>query len=103
MVTNVVRTSKYNVLTFIPLNLLNQFKKMANVYFLVIAFLQTIKSISISDGKSVMAVPLVFVIGVSMIKDAFEDYKRHLSDAQENEKLVLSLNRQNGKFEEKQW
>jgi magnesium-transporting ATPase (P-type) len=28
-----------------------------------------------------MAIPLVFVVGVSMIKDLFEDYKRHLSDA----------------------
>ena len=81
MVANVVRTSKYNVMTFLPLNLLNQFKKMANVYFLIIAFMQTIKSISISDGKSVMAIPLVFVIMVSMVKDAFEDYKRHQSDA----------------------
>jgi phospholipid-transporting ATPase len=77
MTSNVVRTSKYNVFTFIPLNLLNQFKKLANVYFLVISFMQTIKSISISDGKSVMAIPLTIVIGISMIKDAYEDYKRH--------------------------
>jgi phospholipid-transporting ATPase len=99
MVKNIVRTSKYNIVTFIPLNLLSQFKKMANVYFLLISFLQTIKSISISDGKSVMAVPLVFVLLVSMVKDAFEDYKRHKSDAQENEKSVMVLNRGTGEFE----
>ena len=98
MVANIVRTSKYNVMTFLPLNLLNQFKKMANVYFLIISFMQTIKSISISDGKSIMAFPLVFVIMVSMVKDAFEDYKRHQSDAQENEKKVHTLDRQNGVF-----
>ena len=103
MVSNIVLTSKYNVFTFIPLNLLNQFKKMANVYFLCISFMQLNRSISISDGKSVMAVPLVFVVGLSMIKDAFEDYKRHLADAQENEKLVLCLSRHTGRFEEKQW
>ena len=95
--TNVIRTSKYNVFTFIPLNLLIQFKKMANVYFLIIAFMQTIESISISDGKSVMVFPLVMVVGVSMIKDAYEDWKRHQSDAQENEKLALKL--VNGAFE----
>ena len=77
MVSNIVRTAKYSVLSFVPLNLMSQFKKMANVYFLVISFMQTIKSISISDGKSVMAIPLCIVIGVSMIKDAYEDYKRH--------------------------
>ena len=80
---------------------MSQFKKMANVYFLIISFMQTIKSISISDGKSVMAIPLVVVIGVSMIKDAYEDYKRHQSDAQENEKKIACL--ENGKFVEKQW
>lgn len=96
MPNNTVRTSKYNVFTFLPLNILNQFKKMANVYFLIISFMQTIKSISISDGKSVMAVPLVFVIMVSMVKDAFEDYKRHQNDAQENEKKVTTLNRVTG-------
>jgi phospholipid-transporting ATPase len=28
--------------------------------------------------------PLCFVIGVSMIKDIFEDFKRHKSDNEEN-------------------
>ena len=74
---------------------------MANVYFLIIAFLQTIKSISISDGKSVMMFPLVAVIGVSMVKDGFEDYKRHKNDAGENEKTVMTLNRETGLFEPK--
>jgi phospholipid-translocating ATPase len=36
---NQIRTSKYTTLTFIPLNLINQFKKAANVYFLAISFL----------------------------------------------------------------
>jgi magnesium-transporting ATPase (P-type) len=63
--------------------------------------MQTIKSISISDGKSVMAIPLVVVIGVSMIKDAYEDYKRHQSDKEENEKKTLCLI--DGKFELKEW
>ena len=34
--TNKIRTSKYTLLTFIPKNLLEQFTKLANVYFLVI-------------------------------------------------------------------
>lgn len=40
--------------------------------------------ISISDGKPAMLIPLTFVILVSMIKDVFEDYKRHSSDKKEN-------------------
>ena len=99
---NLIRTSKYTILSFIPLNLLNQFKKAANVYFLIITYLQTIKAISISDGKPIMALPLTFVVIVSMCKDAFEDYKRHVNDATENEGKKTQVYR-NGNFEEIMW
>ena len=102
MPNNMIRTSKYTVLTFIPLNLINQFKKAANVYFLIISFMQTIKSISISSGAPVMALPLSFVVFVSMLKDAFEDYKRHVNDATENEGKKVQAYR-NNKFEKIMW
>lgn len=47
--------------------------------------MQTIDLISISNGKSAMAFPLVFIISISMIKDAYEDYKRHVNDRNEND------------------
>jgi len=50
--------------------------------------MQMIPIISISGGKPVMLMPLAFVIIVSMIKDIFEDYKRHKSDKAENFKKV---------------
>lgn len=81
---NRMQTSKYTILTFLPLNLLEQFSKLANVYFLFISFMQTIDVISITDGKATMIGPLAVVIGISMIKDIFEDYKRHQSDKREN-------------------
>ena len=57
---------------------------MANVYFLCITFMQCIPSISISDGKPAMAVPLTIIVLVSMMKDAYEDWKRHVADSSEN-------------------
>ena len=83
---NSIRTAKYSFLTFFPMNLYTQFSKAANLYFLLIAYMQTIKSISISGGKSVMALPLSVIVLISMIKDAYEDYQRHCSDAEENNK-----------------
>ena len=65
---------------------------MANVYFLIISFMQMIPIISISAGKPVMLLPLAFVIIISMIKDIFEDAKRHRSDNEENTKQVLVYN-----------
>ena len=80
MGTNIIRTSKYSAITFLPLNLAMQFNKLPNVYFLLITFMQMIDMISISNGKPAMALPLVVIILVSMVKDAFEDYKRHKAD-----------------------
>ena len=85
---NGIRTSKYTLLTFIPLNLFTQFSKAANCYFLVISYMQTIKSISISNGVPASAYPLAAVVFVAMLKDAFEDYKRNKSDNEENFKAT---------------
>lgn len=35
-VSNVIKTSKYTLLTFLPVNLFEQFRRFANIYFLVI-------------------------------------------------------------------
>ena len=43
-----------------------------------------IDKISISNGQPAMLAPLAFVIILSMIKDGFEDYKRHKEDKAEN-------------------
>ncbi len=32
--------------------------------------------------------PLMFVVGVSMIKDAFEDNKRRVQDTEENKSII---------------
>ncbi|KTG37553.1 hypothetical protein cypCar_00011129, partial [Cyprinus carpio] len=37
---NAIKTYKYNVLTFLPLNLYEQFKRAANLYFLCLLILQ---------------------------------------------------------------
>jgi len=59
--------------------------------------------ISISGGKPVMLMPLGFVIGVSMIKDIFEDYKRHKSDRTENFKQAYVYSRHSKEFEPRHW
>lgn len=51
-----------------------------------------IQSISITDGKPVIFGPLAIVVSISMVKDFFEDYKRHRSDKEENQKNVDKLN-----------
>ncbi len=71
---------------------------MANVFYVIIAFLQVMPLISITGGKPVMLIPLSFVIIVSMIKDISEDYKRHRSDKKENQSKVLVMDPEIGEF-----
>ena len=90
---NIVRTSKYSFLTFLPVNLFQQLSKAANIYFILITMLQTIKVVSISGGEPTMLPPLLLVMTISMIKDGYEDYCRHCEDANENNALCTRFNK----------
>lgn len=50
---NGVRTSKFTVFTFLPVNLFQQFSRVANFYFLIIALLQVGSSRQHSLSKQV--------------------------------------------------
>jgi len=80
-----------------------QFNKGSNVYFLIITFMQMIDMISISGGQPAMAMPLFFVVLVSMVKDAFEDYKRKQADDQENNSNVQLYEPNSKKFIASKW
>uniref|UniRef100_A0A671VRV7 ATPase phospholipid transporting 8B1 n=1 Tax=Sparus aurata TaxID=8175 RepID=A0A671VRV7_SPAAU len=73
---NAIKTYKYNVLTFIPLNLYEQFKRVANLYFLALLILQIIPDISTLPWYTTL-IPLVVVLGVTAIKDLVDDLVRH--------------------------
>ena len=97
-INNKINTSKYTFWTFIPKNFIEQFSKLANVYFLIIGFLQMIREISASGGVPVIFFPLIVILIVSGVKDLFEDLKRKKSDDQENNGKVLVLDK--GVFKE---
>ncbi|XP_055781024.1 phospholipid-transporting ATPase ID-like isoform X1 [Salvelinus fontinalis] len=81
--SNCIVTSKYNVVTFLPVNLFEQFQEVANTYFLFLLILQLIPQIS-SLSWFTTIVPLVLVLSITAVKDATDDYFRHKSDNQVN-------------------
>lgn len=83
---NGISTTKYTLYNFFFLNLYEQFCKIANIYFLLLAFLQTIDLVSITGGIPTILPPLAFIVLLTMIKDVYEDYKRYQSDKEENNK-----------------
>ena len=65
--------------------------------------MQTRNAITITNGLPTVGYNLVPLIILSMIKDAFEDYKRHKADGAENNKTVNVYNPKSGKFVQKLW
>ncbi|OCU02794.1 phospholipid-transporting ATPase ID [Xenopus laevis] len=98
--TNAIKTSKYNFFTFLPLNLFEQFQRVANAYFVFLLILQLIPQVS-SLSWFTTVVPLVLVLAVSAVKDATDDFYRHKSDNQVNNRTVQVLS--NGKFTNEKW
>uniref|UniRef100_A0A8B9WV45 Phospholipid-transporting ATPase n=1 Tax=Bos mutus grunniens TaxID=30521 RepID=A0A8B9WV45_BOSMU len=71
-----VKTSKYNALNFLPMNLFEQFQRLANAYFLFLLFLQLIPQIS-SLAWYTTVIPLMVVLSITAVKDAIDDVSWH--------------------------
>ena len=87
---NTIRTTKFNFFTFLPKGLLYQFSRLSNVYFLFTAVIQSIPLISPLTSITAI-VPLIFVLGVSMIRELIEDLARRKYDNLNNEEEVIVL------------
>ncbi|NXB47797.1 AT8B3 ATPase, partial [Leucopsar rothschildi] len=76
---NAIRTAKYNPLTFLPLNLYEQFHRMANVYFVFVILLQTFPEISTLPWYTLLF-PLSCLLIIRGLRDLIDDIGRHRSD-----------------------
>eukprot|EP00834_Sanchytrium_tribonematis_P002924 NODE_101_length_19951_cov_0.932501.p1 type:complete len:1126 gc:universal NODE_101_length_19951_cov_0.932501:4012-635(-) len=81
--SNLIKTTHYTIANFIPKNIVFQFSKWANFYFLFLLILQLCPLFAITSPVFA-AVPLIAVVAVSMLKDALEDYQRYKSDLIQN-------------------
>ncbi|XP_030499413.1 phospholipid-transporting ATPase 3 isoform X3 [Cannabis sativa] len=96
---NSISTTKYNFFTFLPKGLFEQFRRVANLYFLTISILSTTPISPVSPITNVL--PLSLVLLVSLIKEAFEDWKRFQNDMSINNNPVEVLHDQ--KWESIPW
>ncbi|XP_048834604.1 phospholipid-transporting ATPase IH-like isoform X5 [Brienomyrus brachyistius] len=95
---NRIVSSKYTFWNFIPKNLFEQFRRIANFYFLIIFLVQLIIDTPTSPITS--GLPLFFVITVTAIKQGYEDWLRHKADNSVNRCAVHVI--QHGKVVRKQ-
>lgn len=71
---NYVSTTKYTVATFLPKSLFEQFRRVANFYFLVTGILAFTPLAPYSAVSAI--IPLIIVIGATMTKEGIEDWRR---------------------------
>lgn len=99
-VDNHVSTAKYNVASFLPKFLIEQFSKFANIFFLFTAGLQQIPGLSPTNQYTTIG-PLIVVLLISAAKELVEDYRRKQADSALNNSKARVLRGSN--FEETRW
>uniref|UniRef100_A0A803V4A7 Phospholipid-transporting ATPase n=1 Tax=Ficedula albicollis TaxID=59894 RepID=A0A803V4A7_FICAL len=97
---NAIKTYKYNPITFLPLNLFEQFKRAANFYFLVLLILQSIPQISTLSWYTTL-VPLLLVLGITAVKDLVDDIARYRMDNEVNNRTCDVI--KDGRFKATKW
>jgi len=92
---NAVYTYKYNIVTYVPRSLFEQFRRLANVYFLVISVLMVLGTYTTLFDSPLTpfstVIPLIFVLLVTMVKEGIEDIGRHRADHEVNNREVQIL------------
>ena len=99
--------SEYTIVTFIPKNLYEQFRRVANLFFLTLVILQreichpphiravfnrlAVFPIFGAPTGAIAVMPLAFILTVTAIKDGIEDYRRAVLDEEVNNSAATKL------------
>lgn len=87
---NSISNTKYTWYNFILYNLIEQFSRPMNLYFLLIGFLQLNKEITPVDPLTTW-IPLLVIFGITAVKEGSDDLGRWRSDREANLRTVRVL------------
>uniref|UniRef100_A0A3P8WHE3 P-type ATPase N-terminal domain-containing protein n=1 Tax=Cynoglossus semilaevis TaxID=244447 RepID=A0A3P8WHE3_CYNSE len=99
---NAIKTTKYTLLLFIPVNLFEQFHRMANLYFVGLAILNFVPVVNAFQPE-VALIPICAILSLTALKDAWEDFRRYQSDRKLNNTPCLIYSRKEVGFIERCW
>lgn len=97
---NSVRSTKYTFATFLPKSLFEQFRRVANFYFLVAGILAFTKLAPYTAVSAIL--PLAVIVGATMVKEGVEDFRRKKQDVEVNNRRVI-FHKGGGNFEYTEW
>jgi len=98
---NLVTTTRFTLITWLPKSLFAQFKRVANIYFLFVSILVFFPWSPHMWSSTVT--PFVSVLLWTALKDMYEDHRRKRDDDAENSRRCLRFNAGAENFEEISW
>ncbi|OUM65539.1 hypothetical protein PIROE2DRAFT_41599 [Piromyces sp. E2] len=84
---NKIKTSKYTIINFLPKNLYEQCRRVANLFFIFLIIFQFVPVFQEMDPIWAI-IPLAGVMLVTALKDGYEDLKRHQMDTHLNNSIA---------------
>ncbi|KAK5132392.1 hypothetical protein LTR08_009122 [Meristemomyces frigidus] len=94
-ISNTIRSSRYTVGDFLPKQFWFQATRLSNFYFMCVGVPQTIPGLS-TTGNYTTILPLTFFILITIVKEGYDDFRRHRLDNVENNKTAKVLRERNG-------
>ena len=82
--SNKVKSTRYTLLSLVPMNLFEQFQRSANIWFLIVSIFQLIPFGLNPVDSWTTVVPLAILITLTLLKDAYNDYYRGKEDKKLN-------------------
>jgi phospholipid-transporting ATPase len=94
--SNHVSTTKYTMLSLVPVATFEQFRRLANIYFLVVSMLMLCAKLQLGIFESSLNPyttlgPLVIIVLMTDFKQGVEDWKRHKSDELVNNRKAVVM------------
>ncbi|XP_071773020.2 phospholipid-transporting ATPase VB isoform X2 [Centroberyx gerrardi] len=99
---NAIKTTKYSLLLFIPMNLFEQFHRLANIYFVGLAILNFVPVVNAFEPE-VALIPICVILALTALKDGWEDFRRYQSDRKLNNTPCFIYRREEKQFVERRW
>uniref|UniRef100_A0AAX7U4Y2 Phospholipid-transporting ATPase n=1 Tax=Astatotilapia calliptera TaxID=8154 RepID=A0AAX7U4Y2_ASTCA len=100
--SNAIKTTKYSLLFFIPMNLYEQFHRLANLYFVGLVILNFIPEVNAFQPE-IALIPICVILSLTAMKDAWEDFRRYQSDRKLNNMPCFIYSRKEKQFVERHW
>ena len=88
--SNKIQNHKYNLITFIPIVLFNQFKQFGNLFYLIMSISQFFDELVVGFLFTYIS-PLAIVVSISMLKELYDNINRRIQDKKINSTLITVL------------